>query len=251
MWRMITILAAVGCLTVGCGDDDGGTDTGAADTSPGDTSTGDTGGAMDTGGGTDTGAEDTGGGEDTGAADTGGEDTGGEDTGGDTGGMACEDLAPTESPDYIVISQIHIGESIQFYNPTDAAVNLGELGGNLCNRPSYPTLGDLGGGVTIEAGGYGMIDWPAGFPARDGSGEVGLYTGGPFGGASGEANIRSYVCWSDDGSVMGSNRLSTAEAAGLWTGDCVAIPASGILRRTVGTDGASAGAWEAADAVCE
>lgn len=228
-FRWTQILMLCGALAMGaCGDDDGGgTDTNTQDTNAADTNTQDT-NAVDAP-----------------ATDTNGDDVVAQDTGvdaaEDTNTPACEDLAPTQGADNVIISQIDLGTGeIEFFNPTSAAIDVSAI--QLCAQPGY----NAPGAVTVEPGAYATttLGGVAG-QVSNAMGEMALYTSGPFGD---RANMFDFVCW---GGARTPSRKGLAEmelnGVALWAGDC--MPASdGVIIRTAGTAGASAADYTTAAA---
>ena len=198
-------------LSGACGDDDtSGTDSGTrADAGNGGTDAGN--GGTDAGnGGTDAGN----GGADGAVADAG--DTDGGDT--DGGAGTCPDLAPTQGDDNLIISQIDLeNDRVEFYNPTDAAIDLDGL--VLCQRPQYQTLWRQRAS-TVPAGGYAWLDdLVHGELRRDGRGRArSTYTRSTACTRT-ETTMMDFVCWRDENTGRNIARWLNGDGEVLWSGD--------------------------------
>jgi hypothetical protein len=135
----------------------------------------------------------------------------------------------------VVISEINPGDYIELYNNTGTDIDLDNVAFQLCSPFQYAAVAVVGAGVTIPAGGYAEIDWPAAFTDADAGGEVILYTdSGDF--ADG-ARIMDFVCW---GTNPHDTRKALAESANKWTGACAGALTMGAIHRLVATDGVDA-----------
>lgn len=221
-FRWTQILMLCGALAMGaCGDDDGnggedtGSDTNATDTNMEDTNQ------------VDANMEDT-------SEDVAMEDTG-MDVAEDANMPSCDDLAPTQGADNVIISQINLGTNeIELFNPTDADLNVSTY--QLCAMPGYTAPGD----VTVPAGGYAVVSMIgiAGQVTND-MGEMAIYTSSNF--TSRDAMV-DFVCWGGDRTPT---RKGVAEmSAGgevLWVGPCVGAATNGIIARNANASGTRSG----------
>ena len=114
----------------------------------------------------------------------------------------------------IIISQVDPGNFIEFFNP--GAVNFNTTGWWLCSPFVYSALS-----VTVNAGSYKTVPWPAGFGDTDGSGEMMLYKSSNFAAKemiSSAANRRtvSMSCCSGDRSkpIIGTEPPAEPPVAG-------------------------------------
>lgn len=154
-------------------------------------------------------------------------------------------LAPTDDPGAtnqdLVISEINPGDYIELYNNTGAPIALGSSPYWLCSPFVYESLSTLGAGITVPAGGYATVPWPAGFTDVDAGGEVILYDSASF---STSSDIVDFVCW---GSNPHGSRAAQAITAGKWSGtvDVMGTPTytcppaltGGSIHRLPATDG--------------
>jgi hypothetical protein len=223
--RLILGLTLLTGLAFGCGDDDGpvgpGTDAGMRDA-----------GTRDSGGGTDAGPDDDDAGPDEDAGPE--EDAGGVDGG---GGGSCPDLMPTE-PAAVIISQINLAtREVELFNPRSEPVTFGTH--QWCQRPRYEEMTTTGP-ITIAPGAYAVHSLPAGWlgTGSAASGELAIYADGSFGSSG---SIIDFVCW---GTAPGTSRKSTAEAAGIWSGDCAPAPTMGAIVRRPSTAGDGASSYD-------
>jgi hypothetical protein len=144
-------------------------------------------------------------------------------------------LSPTDVGGFdIVMSELEVGSYVELFNRTAIDVDLTTLATHRwCAFPAYPLVS--ASAVTVPAGGFATVPWPPSLTApTDANGELVLHLQSPFEVAG---NVLDYVCW---GGSM-TTRKAVAEAAGKWSGACVAsIPAGGSLHRLAGTPGTSA-----------
>ncbi len=239
MMKKITLLTALAgaCFVGACGDDDGATDAGpdaeiltdaslTQDAAPFD---GDLVDAAPP--------------EDTNPSDAGPSDAG-PDADDDAGPTTCEELAPTQGRDDLIISQYNMaGGMIEFFNPTDADIPLD--GYVLCKRPAYETI--TGSGVTVPAGGYAEYMPSAGFRTpMASSGELALYDSTAY---DSRNSMIDFVCW---GTAPTATRKPVAErmlgSEVLWMGDCAPAPTMGAVSRNVEVAGTSAADYDNAAA---
>ncbi len=173
---------------------------------------------------------------------------GGGGNGGDggAGGQAMittcvEDLAPQEIGDSVLISEISVGNYVELYNNTNAAVDVSVATTKWCVRPNYGDIAEPG--VVIEPGGYRTIAWPGTAVGTAASGELALYLTAPYGTA---ANMLDYVCW---GTPPAQTRKAVAEDAGSgpqWAAaaPCADALANGTIKRLNGNSGDAAASWD-------
>lgn len=219
--RLILRLGLLSCLAFGCGDDD---------TAP-----------VDSGSGVDAATRDAGGSVDSGARDAASPDDGGttgEDGGTtDAGGEECPDLAPTE-PAAVVISQIDLAtRRVELFNPRSEPLTFTTH--QWCQRPRYGQVSTTGA-VTIAPGAYAVHTLPDGWlgAGTATSGELAIYADSSY---DSSGSIIDYVCW---GTPPGASRRSTAEAAGIWSGDCAPAPTMGAIVRRPSTAGDGAASYD-------
>jgi hypothetical protein len=130
----------------------------------------------------------------------------------------------------IVISQIDPGSFIEFFNP--GATNFNTTGWWLCSPFAYSALS-----VTVNAGSYKTVAWPAGFGDTDTSGEIMLYKSSNF---AANSDIVDYVCWG----ASNQFRYGQAIAVGKWVGACAANLTNGSIHRISGTTGTAAASYD-------
>ena len=130
----------------------------------------------------------------------------------------------------IVISQIDPGNFIEFFNP--GATNFNTTGWWLCSPFVYSALS-----LTVNAGSYATVAWPAGFGDTDAGGEVMLYKSFNFGTST---DIVDYVCWG----ASNQFRYSQAVAVGKWVGACAPALTNGSIHRISGTTGTGAASYD-------
>ena len=137
----------------------------------------------------------------------------------------------TQTPTPIVISQVDPGNFIEFFNP--GAVNFNTTGWWLCSPFSYAALS-----VTVNAGSYKTVPWPAGFFDTDAGGEIMLYKSGNFGVST---DIVDYVPWG----ASNAFRLGQAQAVGKWVGGTFP-PAltNGSIHRITNTTGTGPSSYD-------
>lgn len=130
----------------------------------------------------------------------------------------------------IVISQIDPGSFIEFFNP--GATNFNTTGWWLCSPFVYSALS-----VTVNAGSYKTVAWPAGFADNDAGGEIMLYKSSNFGLST---DIVDYVCWG----ASNQFRYSQATAVGKWVGACAPALTNGSVHRVSGTTGTAFASYD-------
>ena len=137
----------------------------------------------------------------------------------------------TQTPTPIVISQVDPGNFIEFFNP--GASNFNTTGYWLCSPFSYAALS-----VTVNAGSYKTVPWPAGFFDTDAGGEIMLYKSGNFGVST---DIVDYVPWG----ASNAFRLGQAQAVGKWVGGTFP-PAltNGSIHRITNTTGTGPSSYD-------
>jgi hypothetical protein len=170
-------------------------------------------------------------------------------SGGAAGALpACtEDLLPAEGPTDLVISEVHLGNFVEVFNPTAQDVALVIAPHYLCNRPDYASVSSVGPEIVVPAGGYRSIPWPSGFMVPNPAiGEMALYTAPEW---EIPANLLDYVCWGSGHTFgeKGNSRKDVAVTAGQWSGNddpCVAAPTNGALRRLPQNRGELASEWD-------
>lgn len=153
----------------------------------------------------------------------------------DAGTPSCPDLMPTGDAE-LVISKIDIAtRRVEVFNPGSAPFTLGEH--QWCDQPRYDDMAGTGP-TTIPAGGYAIFTLPAGWLGA--SGELAIYSSGPFGTAD---NVIDFVCWGTPRAEGGSRR-DEATAGGNWSGDCAPAPTMGAIVRRPSTSGADAASYD-------
>jgi hypothetical protein len=130
----------------------------------------------------------------------------------------------------VVISQVDPGNFIEFFNPGNTSFNL--TGWWLCSPFNYAALS-----LTVNAGSYATVPWPAFFGDTDGSGEIMLYKSSNFGTST---DIVDYVCWG----ASNQFRYSQAIAVGKWVGACAPVLTNGSIHRISGTTGTGASSYD-------
>jgi len=132
----------------------------------------------------------------------------------------------------IVISQVDPGNFVEFFNP--GAVNFNTTGWWLCSPFVYSALS-----VTVNAGSYKTVPWPAGFADNDAGGEIMLYKTSNFGNSN---DIVDYVPWG----ASNGFRLGQAQAVGKWVGAAfpAALPAGGSIHRINNTTGTGPSSYD-------
>ena len=137
----------------------------------------------------------------------------------------------TQTPTPIVISQVDPGNFIEFFNP--GASNFNTTGYWLCSPFAYAALS-----VTVNAGSYKTVPWPAGFFDTDAGGEIMLYKSGNFGVST---DIVDYVPWG----ASNAFRLGQAQAVGKWVGGTFP-PAltNGSIHRITNTTGTGPSSYD-------
>ncbi len=159
------------------------------------------------------------------------------------GGVAIPALAPVDDGSgaggavglpSIVISEINPGDYIEVFNTTAAPINLDDSTMQLCSPFTYAALSSVGAGITVPAGGYAVVGWPAAFTDVDAGGEVILYANSSF---ADDTAILDFVCW---GTNPHGSRLTQAQAIGKWSGACAAALTMGAIAREPSTSGTTA-----------
>jgi len=130
----------------------------------------------------------------------------------------------------IIISQIDPGNFIEFFNPGNT--NFNTTGWWLCSPFVYSALG-----LTVNAGSYATVPWPAIFSDNDAGGEIMLYKSGNFGTST---DIVDYVCWG----ASNQFRYSQAITVGKWVGACAPALTNGSIHRKSGTTGTGASSYD-------
>ncbi|MCB9559201.1 MAG: hypothetical protein H6708_02190 [Kofleriaceae bacterium] len=130
--------------------------------------------------------------------------------------------------------------TIELYNNTASPIALSSTAYWLCSPFVYKDLASLAPAVTIPAGGYATVPWPAGFTDVDAGGEVILYLDANTGFGDG-LKIMDFVCW---GTNPHGSRLALAAGAGKWSSDqasaCAPALGAGALHRVAGSAGTDA-----------
>jgi len=145
----------------------------------------------------------------------------------------------------LVISELNPGDYLEVFNPTGSTVDISMTPYSAyrwCAPFQYAPLAPT---ISIPAGSYAVLDWPASFSnATDAGGEVILYRSSAFGTSS---DILDFVCWG----TYGSSRKTQAESVAKWSGACVsgAIPAGGALHRNTGATGTTAADYTASASI--
>lgn len=214
-WMVVWL---AGVLALGC---DGGTP--AADGGRSDGGRTDSGTPVDSGRPVDSGTP-----TDSGTPVDGGTPT---DGGGGGGDAHCEAT-------HLILEAVDPGNTITIFNPTSSAVNVDTAGYVLCQRPQYPTLASLQGGVTIPAGGRHAFPWPLTFADTDAGGEIALYTSTAF---VDPTALVDFVCW---GTGHIPSRRDVAMSGGDWSGSCAPVITGPALRRIAGTTGTGAASYD-------
>jgi len=130
----------------------------------------------------------------------------------------------------IVISQIDPGNFIEFFNP--GATNFNTTGWWLCSPFNYSALS-----LTVNAGSYATVPWPAFFSDSDSQGEIMLYKSSNFANSN---DIVDYVCWG----ASNQFRYSQAIAVGKWVGACAPALTNGSIHRISNTTGTGAASYD-------
>jgi hypothetical protein len=130
----------------------------------------------------------------------------------------------------VVISQIDPGSFIEFFNPGNTNFNL--TGWWLCSPFTYSPLS-----ITVNAGSYKTVSWPAGFGDTDASGEIMLYKSSSF---ATNTDIVDYVCWG----ASNQFRYGQAIAVGKWVGACAPALTNGSIHRISNTTGTGASSYD-------
>jgi cysteine-rich repeat protein len=142
----------------------------------------------------------------------------------------------------LVMSEIDPGDYIELWNTTGADIALSTASHQLCSPFAYRALSVLAPGVTVPAGGYATVPWPANFTDVDAGGEVILYANGSFGTSTA---ILDFVCW---GTNPHGTRISQAQSVGKWSGACASALVAGALHRLVMTTGTTAASYDVTSA---
>jgi hypothetical protein len=142
----------------------------------------------------------------------------------------------------LVLSELDPGDHVEVYNGSAAAIDLDAVEYRLVTGDTAVAIAsaDVGAGITVPAGGYAELGWPAAFAAPvDGGGEVVLYLDDTLD----AVGIMDFVCW---GKAPATSRKGDAETAGKWTADepCPAVLSQGAIHRLVGTDGRDAADYD-------
>jgi hypothetical protein len=130
----------------------------------------------------------------------------------------------------IIISQVDPGNFIEFFNP--GATNFNTTGWWLCSPFNYSALS-----LTVNAGSYATVSWPAGFGDTDAGGEIMLYKSGNFGVS---ADIVDYVCWG----ASNGFRKQQAIDVGKWVGTCAPALTNGSIHRISNTTGTGTASYD-------
>lgn len=130
----------------------------------------------------------------------------------------------------VVISQIDPGSFIEFFNPGATSFNL--TGWWLCSPFVYSPLS-----ITVNAGSYTTVAWPAGFGDSDAGGEIMLYKSSNF---AASTDIVDYVCWG----ASNQFRYSQAIAVGKWVGACAPALTNGSIHRISNTSGTGISSYD-------
>jgi hypothetical protein len=130
----------------------------------------------------------------------------------------------------VIISQIDPGSFIEFFNPT--ATNFNLTGWWLCSPFVYSPLS-----ITVNAGSYKTVPWPAGFGDTDAGGEIMLYKSGSF---ATSTDIVDYVCWG----ASNGFRYGQAVTVGKWVGACAPALTNGSIHRITNTSGTGAASYD-------
>jgi hypothetical protein len=173
--------------------------------------------------------------------------------GGDPDALVCPaPLDPTDdgggaARQALVLSEVNPGDYVEVYNDTASAMDLDDEAYRLVSGLEVVAIDSagVGAGITIGAGGYAVLDWPAAFAdAVDGGGEVMLYLDATV---SDDDKIMDFVCW---GTAQADSRKADAEAGGKWTAAaaCADALADGAIHREIGTTGLSADDYDVDDA---
>jgi hypothetical protein len=152
-----------------------------------------------------------------------------DDGSGANGGVGLPDL---------VMSEISPGNYIELFNTTGAAITLGASAHWLCSPFAYAKLSVIAAAVTVPAGGYATVPWPAGFTDVNAGGEVMLYASAAF---STNSEILDFMCW---GINPHGTRKSQAEAIGKWTGGCNAALSNAAIHRNLSTVGTTSADYD-------
>ncbi len=152
-----------------------------------------------------------------------------------------DDGSITGIPD-LVVSELNPGDYIELHNTTALDIPLGTVTHQLCSPFSYTGLAALAANVTVPAGGFATVPWPAAFIDVDAGGEVILYSSAAFGDSTA---ILDFMCWGDN---PHQSRKSQAESNGKWTGACAAALANGAMHRITNTNGITAASYDTAGA---
>lgn len=142
----------------------------------------------------------------------------------------------------LIISEVVPGEQIELYNSTAADIALGTGTWQLCGRPWYASLATLAPEVTVPAGGYALVPWPADFTDTAAGGEIAVYRDLSF---TMPASVVDFVCW---GSNPHDSRMDVALAAGKWIDGepCAGAITGGALHRRLATAGTGTADYDGA-----
>jgi hypothetical protein len=130
----------------------------------------------------------------------------------------------------VIMSQVDPGNFIEFFNPGASDFNL--TGWWLCSPFSYSALS-----ITVPAGSYKTVAWPASFGDTDGSGEMMLYKSINFGTST---DIVDYICWG----ASNAFRKQQAIDVGKWVGACAPALTNGSIHRISNTTGTGASSYD-------
>jgi hypothetical protein len=143
----------------------------------------------------------------------------------------------------LVLSELAPGQHVEVFNATNSAIALDGRDFRLVSGDEVVVLdaAGIGAGVTIAAGGFAALGWPASFTAPVAAGgEVLLYLDADL---ADDDKIMDFVCWGDTPTV---SRKASAEAGGKWTVDeaCPAALAMGAIHRLTATTGLDAASYD-------
>ena len=138
----------------------------------------------------------------------------------------------------LLMSEINPGNYIELYNRTASPIDLDTVSYWFCSPFAYEALATIGAGVTVPAGGYAVVPWPAFFTDTDAGGEVMLYLSPAF---AVNDQIMDFVCW---GTNPHASRQAQAAAFGKWNSasptSCAPPLTNGAIHRLPLTDGINA-----------
>ncbi len=141
----------------------------------------------------------------------------------------------------LILSEINPGDYVEVFNNTGADIDLDTVAYQLVTGlVTEPISGvGIGAGITVAAGGFAELGWPATFTTPDDlGGEVLLYLDTD---TATDTQIMDFVCW---GATPTDSHKADAENGAKWDstagGPCPVALVAGAIHRLASTDGLGA-----------